>query len=52
MKKLNPWVIALAAALLVVSATAGARPPEKFDLPDWSKTPVEDRDLGHGVHML
>jgi len=21
-------------------------------LPDWSKTPVEDHDLGHGVHML
>ncbi len=23
-----------------------------MELPDWSKTPVEDRDLGHGVHML
>ena len=23
-----------------------------MDLPDWSRTPVEDRDLGHGVHML
>ncbi len=23
-----------------------------MDLPDWDKTPVEDRDLGHGVHML
>ena len=23
-----------------------------MDLPDWSKTPVADRDLGHGVHML
>jgi glyoxylase-like metal-dependent hydrolase (beta-lactamase superfamily II) len=23
-----------------------------MDLPDWRKTPVADRDLGHGVHML
>jgi glyoxylase-like metal-dependent hydrolase (beta-lactamase superfamily II) len=23
-----------------------------MDLPDWSKTEVADRDLGHGVHML
>jgi len=23
-----------------------------MDLPDWSKTAVEDRNLGHGVHML
>jgi glyoxylase-like metal-dependent hydrolase (beta-lactamase superfamily II) len=29
-----------------------ARPAEQMELPDWSKTPVEDRDLGHGVHML
>lgn len=29
-----------------------SRPAEHMDLPDWSKTPVEDRDLGHGVHML
>ncbi len=29
-----------------------ARPSEKMELPDWSKTPVEDRDLGGGVHML
>jgi cyclase len=29
-----------------------SRPPEKLDLPDWSQTPVDDRDLGHGVHML
>ena len=36
----------------LVSTLALARPPEKMDLPDWSKTPVEDRDLGHGVHML
>jgi cyclase len=51
MKKLI-WVSPLAAALLVVSQMAGARPAEKFELPDWRKTPVEDRDLGHGVHML
>jgi glyoxylase-like metal-dependent hydrolase (beta-lactamase superfamily II) len=23
-----------------------------MELPDWKKTAVEDRDLGHGVHML
>jgi len=53
MKHLNRWVSALLTmAALCVSATASARPAEKMDLPDWSKTPVEDRDLGHGVHML
>ncbi len=31
---------------------AGGRPAEKFDLPDWGRTPVEDHDLGSGVHML
>jgi cyclase len=36
----------------VLSIAAHGRPSEKMDLPDWSKTPVEDRDLGHGVHML
>src|ERR1700754_4803177 len=47
------YLKALAASLLLVSATtAGARPSEKFELPDWNTTPVEDRDLGHGVHML
>jgi cyclase len=45
-------LVPLLASLLVMSGTASARPPEKMDLPDWSKTPVEDRDLGHGVHML
>jgi len=34
------------------SAAATARPPENIELPDWNKTPVEDHDLGHGVHML
>jgi cyclase len=52
MKKKNQWASAVAGALLVLCATAGARPAEKMDLPDWSRTPVEDRDLGHGVHML
>jgi glyoxylase-like metal-dependent hydrolase (beta-lactamase superfamily II) len=36
---------------LVASGALG-RPAEHIDLPEWSKTPVEDRDLGHGVHML
>jgi cyclase len=36
--------------LLPVSGLS--RPAEIMDLPDWSKTRVEDRDLGHGVHML
>src|ERR1700754_914986 len=45
---------ALVAACVVAcwSVQAYARPHEKMDLPDWSKTPVEDRNLGHGVHML
>lgn len=45
----------LAVALLVVEALLGiaqAAPELKMDLPDWANTPVEDRDLGHGVHML
>jgi len=40
----------LAACLLYGGAQA--RPPEQMELPDWNKTPVEDHDLGHGVHML
>jgi len=46
---------ALAGALAIaclLSSVAFARPAEKIELPDWSRTPVEDRDLGHGVHML
>jgi cyclase len=38
--------------ILLASTAATARPPEKIELPDWSRTPVEDRNLGHGVHML
>jgi glyoxylase-like metal-dependent hydrolase (beta-lactamase superfamily II) len=29
-----------------------AAPELKMDLPEWSKTPVVEHDLGHGVHML
>ena len=36
----------------LLSTPAVGRPAEHMELPDWSKTPVEDRDLGHGVHML
>jgi cyclase len=44
-------------ALLIVSLgcavpLAGAAPTLDMQMPDWSRTPVEDRDLGHGVHML
>ena len=51
------FVTALAGSLVMayscmLSVPTVARPAEKMDLPDWSKTPVEDRDLGHGVHML
>ena len=43
----------LAISLLVMSATVvDARPSENMELPDWNKTAIEDRDLGHGVHML
>jgi glyoxylase-like metal-dependent hydrolase (beta-lactamase superfamily II) len=46
----------LRAALIVVLAStlcpALAAPELKMDLPDWSKTPVLEHDLGHGVHML
>lgn len=36
----------------LLSAISVARPTEHMELPDWSKTPVEDRNLGSGVHML
>jgi cyclase len=44
-------VLALACGCLLSLAAAG-RPAEQMNLPDWTRTPVEDRDLGHGVHML
>jgi cyclase len=44
------------AALIVVLVStlcpALAAPELKMDLPEWSKTPVVEHDLGHGVHML
>ena len=43
-----PWLVLLAG----VWAAAQAAPELKMDLPDWKSTPVADRDLGHGVHML
>jgi cyclase len=46
------WLLAAAAWGCLLPMPAVARPAEKIDLPDWSATPVEDRDLGHGVHML
>jgi cyclase len=53
MSKVRTGLGGLAAACgCILSLTAAARPAEKMDLPDWRKTPVEDRDLGHGVHML
>ncbi len=57
MKRTITGVARLSACLAVFCAylappTAWSRPPERMELPDWSKTPVEDRDLGHGVHML
>jgi glyoxylase-like metal-dependent hydrolase (beta-lactamase superfamily II) len=53
MNNLRQWAPALLMiGGLALSAVATARPSEKFELPDWSRTPVEDRDLGHGIHML
>ena len=49
--KLLRSVLAMAGACSLAASSMG-RPPEKIDLPDWSRTPVEDHDLGHGVHML
>src|SRR5260370_14668701 len=47
------WVNGLAAACgCMLSLAAAGRPAEQMDLPDWTRTRVEDRDLGHGVHML
>jgi cyclase len=42
----------LVASGCLLSTAAVSRPAEHIGLPDWNKTPVEDRDLGHGVHML
>jgi hypothetical protein len=56
-RNMNRLVSALAGSLVVaygclLSGPAAARPSEKMDLPNWRQTSVEDRDLGHGVHML
>lgn len=40
------------AALFWTSGAAFAAPTLTIEMPDWKTTPVEDRDLGHGVHML
>ena len=40
------------AACCFLAVPAMARPSMHMDLPDWSKTAVDDVDLGHGVHML
>jgi cyclase len=42
------WILSLGCAVPL----AGAAPTLDMQMPDWSRTPVEDRDLGHGVHML
>jgi cyclase len=39
-------------AIQAFCATARAAPELPMELPDWQRTPLEDRDLGHGVHML
>src|SRR5438552_22702 len=44
--------LSLIATASVLAGTTSAAPELKMEYPDWSKTPVEDRDLGHGVHML
>lgn len=52
MKSFGPGLLGRIAIVCLFSAAAAARPPEHIELPDWNKTPVEDHDLGHGVHML
>lgn len=37
---------------MFLATAVWGRPSEDIPLPDWSKTPVVDHDLGHGVHML
>jgi cyclase len=47
-RSIAAWTV----SLLCIAASARAAPELKMDLPDWSKTPVQDHDLGQGVHML
>jgi cyclase len=51
-KAFAPGFLGSIASACLFSATTAGRPPEHIELPDWNKTPVEDHDLGHGVHML
>ncbi len=44
--------MAVCAAAGLALPAAHAVPDLKIDMPDWNHTPVADRDLGHGVHML
>ena len=39
----------LVASGCLLSTPAVSRPAEHIGLPDWNKTPVEDRDLGHDL---
>jgi len=39
-------------ALVCANSIALAEPTLNMEYPDWGNTRVEDRDLGHGVHML
>ena len=52
MRRFAAVLVGNAAIACLFSATAAGRPPEHIELPDWNKTPVEDHDLGHGVHVL
>src|SRR4051794_31291004 len=49
---MKPVARCLLTTALLVAGPAFAAPELKMEYPDWGKTPVEDRDLGHGVHML
>lgn len=57
MKRVLSLAVNLGACLAVAwgclaSPVAWGRPVLHMVLPDWSKTPVESHDLGHGVHVL
>ncbi|MGH8139845.1 MAG: MBL fold metallo-hydrolase [Steroidobacteraceae bacterium] len=48
----NRMLFGVALAVGCLASLAFGKPAEHIELPDWRKTQVEDRDLGHGVHML
>lgn len=52
MRKIAAAGIVGIACVMGAAPTVPAAPELPMPLPDWSKTAVEDRDLGHGVHML